>query len=147
MHRLGKFLRRGWADQRLLLEAGLVVGAVRVGLWVLPYDRLRRLLETIAPTRQPRQHADRACAERVGWAVGQVAECVPDATCLTRALAAEWILNRLGQPSSLRFGVAKGETGGIEAHAWLESGGTIVVGRLAGLSRYAVLAPPEGERR
>src|SRR5512144_2141944 len=139
MTRLRKFFGRGRSDQRLLVEAAVLVVAVRLGLWVLPYDRLRRLLATMAPARPRADAADRATVERIGWAVSEVGAVVPSATCLTRALAAEWLLNRLGQPSDLRFGVAKSEAGGIEAHAWLESAGTIVVGRLAGLSRYAVL--------
>ena len=69
------------------------------------------------------------------WAV-QVASCyVPRATCLTQALAAQALLGFGGIPAAVRIGVAK-ETEDFEAHAWLESGGKILMGGAEAAQRY-----------
>ena len=63
---------------------------------------------------------------------------MPGRNCLQDALAADVMLCRRGHPSTLRFGVKKGESARvpIEAHAWVESDGAIVAGRLATLPHY-----------
>jgi hypothetical protein len=43
-------------------------------------------------------------------------------------MATQAILAGLGVPATLRIGVAPGEKGCLEAHAWLEHGGRIVIG-------------------
>ncbi len=54
---------------------------------------------------------------------------------------------RNGYPVELRIGVVKTNQGGLEAHAWVESGGRLVVGDLTqGLSTYAPLPPLPGLR-
>ena len=70
---------------------------------------------------------------------------VPKATCLTQAIALRTLLARDGKESELRIGVAKAEDGRLEAHAWLESDGRIVIGGRES-SRFAVLAAGEKGR-
>ena len=62
-----------------------------------------------------------------------------------QALTAKTLLARAGQPAALRIGVAKKPDGHLEAHAWLESEGRIVVGHLRDLSRFSPLPPLPGE--
>jgi hypothetical protein len=47
----------------------------------------------------------------------------------------------LFNPRSLRIGVAKGEAGKLEAHAWVESQGRIVIGGLRDLPYFTPLPP------
>lgn len=54
-------------------------------------------------------------------------------------------LGRKGYPACLRIGVSRGEGGRLQAHAWVESQGKIVVGSGA-RSHYTPLAALEGER-
>lgn len=74
----------------------------------------------------------------VTWAVAQARRASPGTTCLTRALAAGWMLRRRGQPARLVIGVARGKDG-LEAHAWLELDGVVIVGGEAEVRRYARL--------
>jgi hypothetical protein len=60
-------------------------------------------------------------------------------TCLAQALAAQVLLTRRGYPALLRIGVAKGERQQLQAHAWVESEGKIVIGG-SELERYTPLA-------
>jgi len=84
------------------------------------------------PSRGSRVRPDhpirpRGEVDRVGWAVLSAARFVPGATCLPQALAAEAILHRRGHPADLRLGVKRGNDG-VEAHAWVESYGRVIVG-------------------
>ena len=74
----------------LLLRTWLVVGLVRVGLWVLPFRVVDGSLsnqEKIEPLYS---------VEQIVWAVRAVSRHVPGATCLTQALAAQVLLSRAG---------------------------------------------------
>ena len=77
--------------------------------------------------------------ERIGWAVAVVSRVVPDGiNCLVRAMATEIMLKRFGYESTLKFGVVKPREGLLEAHAWLESDGIVVIGEFE-LDRYVTL--------
>ena len=77
--------------------------------------------------------------DRIAWAVAVASRYVPMATCLTQALAGQMLLARWGHTAQLHIGVANGPGGNLEAHAWLESQGTIVIGDVGELSRYTPL--------
>jgi hypothetical protein len=79
---------------------------------------------------------------RVAWAIPRAAARVPwRATCLVQALAAERWLESRGIPSELKLGARKaGEA--LDAHAWLEAGGRVVVG--GGTSDYRPFTPSRG---
>lgn len=111
-------MRRDW---RLLCEALLIVPAIRVALWVLPFRVVLAFVE-----RRRAAAAGNVSMERVLRAIHAVARRVPRATCLTRAFAAMVLLARHGHPSTLRLGVAK-EDGQVSAHAWLESDGRTIM--------------------
>ncbi len=66
---------------------------------------------------------------------------VPAATCLTQALTAQTVLSRRGHDSRLRIGVAKDTQGNLEAHAWVECDGTVVVGESEDMAGLAVMPP------
>jgi transglutaminase superfamily protein len=128
------------ADWALLWKAALWLGAARVGLWLLPLRVVRRLLAHAAQRPAP-ESGSKPSRERVVWALSVAQRVVPGATCLPTALAAEALFARIGQPAELRVGVAKTPAGRLIAHAWVESGGRVLVGDLRDLSRYAPLSP------
>jgi transglutaminase superfamily protein len=140
---LDRFVRLPAADRSLLLRSVLLLGAARLGLWVLPLQAVRRLLARTI--RRPTPAPGPVTPERITWAMAAAQRVVPAATCLPQALAAEALLARYGHPSALRIGVVKNEHRRLVAHAWVESGGRIVVGELReGLSEYTPLPPLPG---
>jgi hypothetical protein len=148
MTRLGKFLRLPPADRRLLVTAALVQAAIRLGLALLPYRKLRGLVDRLALTSP--QPAPPVSPERIAQAVTRASRAVPGATCLTQALAAKVLLERRGYPARVRVGISR--TGGapLLAHAWVESEGRILLGgtdlaRYTPLSALDPLAPGGGE--
>lgn len=145
MRRLYKFLWLASAEQRLLIWAIVLVGAIRLGLGLLSFRTLHRLLARL-PGGHPADKPHHLSVERIGWAVAVASQVVPGSrTCLIRALAAQTLLERAGFPARFHIGVAKGEGGQLEAHAWVESQDRIVIGG-GGLSRYTPLVAFEGER-
>ena len=137
-----KLWRLPGGDRALLFETMVWLAATRFGLWVLPLRVVRRLLARAA-RRTPAAHPTR---ERIAWAISLAGRVVPQATCLPQALAAEALLTRTGHPADLRIGVIKTDRGRLVAHAWVESGGRIVVGGLRDLPRFTRLPPLPGAR-
>ena len=65
---------------------------------------------------------------RVAWGVRAASRLIPGATCLTQALAGQYLLGRAGIEFTVRIGVNANGEKGFAAHAWLVSGGTILLG-------------------
>jgi hypothetical protein len=127
-------------DRSLLIRAVILVGAARIALWVLPFNAARR-----AVTRRVRRPSTPHTTEEIGWAVSVAKRFVPKGNCLPQALAAEALLIQCGHPVEFRIGVVKKQGDRLEAHAWVESGGSLVVGDLTqGLSGYSPLPPLPG---
>lgn len=120
---LRRFAALPSSERRLGLRALGVVVWVRLRLTVSSFPTVDRL----TGERPVRQAVWQHSAVRIGSAVEAVSGYVPGATCLTRALAARVLLSSEGHASSLRLGMARID-GRLQAHAWLESDGTIVVG-------------------
>ena len=148
MKLLYKILRLKNRDRQLLLITFTLLGAIRLGLWLLPFPTWRRLLARVMQPKSEFQQADPASISKVVWAVSVASRYMPGAVkCLARALATQVLLNRYGHPADLHIGVAKGEGGHLEAHAWVESQGQVVIGALSNLSRFTPLPAFGGSRR
>ena len=145
MEQIRKFLSLSTADQSLLLKSVFLLGMIALGLRVLPFQIMQRFLLATRQKTAGVHHTDQSSANRIAWAVRVASRYVPAATCLPQALAVRMLLKRQGYPARLHIGVAKGERGQLEAHAWVESQGRIVVGNSQDLSRYTPLPPLEGE--
>ncbi len=128
MRRLNNFLHLPYADRRLLVKSILLVGAVRLGLWLLPFQILRRYLVRFSRASSKSQPVDPVLVDRVAWAVAVSSRFIPRASCLTQALATKALLSRRSQPAVLRIGVIRNESGEFLAHAWVESNGKVVIG-------------------
>ncbi len=94
-----------------------------------------------------RQH-DGTTAKEISWAINAVNRRMGDAyTCLMKAMAAQWMLNRRHIASSLVLGTCteRGADGKlvIKAHAWLRVEGETVLGQhdgsFAAVSSYVKL--------
>jgi hypothetical protein len=144
MDLMGRFLALSASDRWLLIKAALLLEVFKVGMSMLPFRTLKRISARAAraPARGLR-HADRgSSAESVAWAVEAASRHTPGLnTCLNQALAVQMLLARRGHPALLRIGVARGEGGRFQAHAWVESEGQVMIGgpELEGFTPLAVL--------
>jgi hypothetical protein len=116
---------------------------VRLGLWILRFKLLRRLLSRWIDRPQSETRAESAVLEKIAWAVTAASRIVPGArTCLVQALAAQVMLVKRGYPARFRLGVAKDKNKDLQAHAWVESDGVVVIGG-ADIERYNPLISSE----
>lgn len=144
MRRLRRFLQLTAAEQQLLVKAVLLLCAAKVGLVLLPFQTLRRLMDKLARVRLKSPKTERESAGKVAWAVELAGRLVPWATtCLTQGLVAQVLLVRRGRPASLHVGVVK-DAERFLAHAWLESEGKVVIGAHE-LDRYTLLTTLEAK--
>jgi hypothetical protein len=106
---------------------------------------LRRLLAKLRLAKPIVGEEHSANIEKIVWAIAIASRYVPAATCLTRALAGLVLLTQHGEPALLQIGVVKNEAGKLEAHAWVENRGRIVIGAAPELLRYTRLTSLEGK--
>jgi hypothetical protein len=117
---------------------------IRLGLWVLhPSYVMRRVERAVESRLSDAKRRQPARIGEIGWAVRAASRRIPGASCLVQALAARLLLADYGKTSELRIGVARGEEGQIDAHAWLEVAGIPVVGG-SGIGRFTVFRDLDG---
>jgi hypothetical protein len=133
---LAKFAALPRARRRLLLRAVLSLSVFRAALALLPFRWVRNLA---APP--PRGGPARATVDDLTWSVLAAARRLRS-TCLTDALALQYLLHREGHRAGLRIGVAKTEAGALEAHAWLVADDRVLVGGPQS-ARFATLPLPD----
>ncbi|MBE9038101.1 lasso peptide biosynthesis B2 protein [aff. Roholtiella sp. LEGE 12411] len=148
MKRLGKFLNLTNSDRHLLINTFILLGLIKIGLWLLPFQRLLQLLSTISQTSLKSQEIQRTDLGKIVGAVNVSSRYIPGGVkCLARALTTQVLMTRYGYSPELRIGVAKKEGGKLEAHAWVESQGQVVMGYLRELSSFTPLPSLEGVER
>lgn len=118
--------KRSNPELLLLTRVTILVSLVRMGLWLVPFRTVRRVVAFFAkPSSGIILYFS---VEQLSKAVSTASCCVPKATCLTQALALHILLKRRTLESQIRIGVAKDKNGIIEAHAWVESEERVVIG-------------------
>ena len=94
----------------------------------------------LSAVSRPQPGAPSECPEevdRIIWALNTAGAMVlSEKPCLAIAMAAHWLLGRRGVPTDLRIGVARGGVGNLEAHAWVEQNGRVLIGQSPSLDRY-----------
>ncbi len=142
--RLRKYLSLSRAEQGLLAEAAVVLGAIRIGLWLLPVRRVRQITARVARwTATGGGRHEGSIPIRVSRAVVRASACIPRASCLPQALAAQFLLERRGYSPVLRIGMARGSEGRPAAHAWVEHQSVVILG--GGFSPEILLPVLAGE--
>ena len=135
------------SEQKLFVVAGLLVALVRLTLWLLPSRISLRFVHRIAEPRKGRSFPTRPPAAMITRAIETVSQYVPQATCLTQAIAAQLLLRRDGYQSRLCLGATRSVSGAFAAHAWIEHDGHIVVGGAQSAAFTILRAPTAGPRR
>ncbi len=143
-----KFFALSTRDRALVAEAAMRLAMARLAIRVMPAATWRRLRSA-----QPAQRrAIRSAATQIDgirWAIQSVGRRFASTTCLVQALAADAMMRQRGYASRIRVGVKerRSESDGLQAHAWVECDGAIVLGDQQDFANYAPLsartvAPP-----
>jgi hypothetical protein len=130
---LQQFIRLDSAQQFLVMCAVTTLSLAALALRLVPFSMVRSTAGRPPVTAYGRP---RFSAENVAWAIAAVGgRC--GATCLTQAVAAQWLMARLGLAGVLHIGVSHGKP--FAAHAWLESNGRVILGGESTLENRAML--------
>ncbi|MCU0527693.1 MAG: lasso peptide biosynthesis B2 protein [Elainella sp. Prado103] len=125
-------------DRLLLLSAWLGLIIIRLGLFLFPFQTLRSGLTKWVAVHHPLFSP--LSVDQIVWAVEIASRLQPGGVkCLARALFTQSLLVQQGYPAQLRIGVAKSSIGQLEAHAWVEHQGEIVIGALPQLASFTPL--------
>ena len=139
MKRLSKLFQLNSIEKILLCQGLFILLLVRLGLLLMSFAKLKQIVD-----RTPRLIANQqsiiipSCAQ-ITWAVNVVGNLPPSAKCLARALTAQVLLHCCSYQSTLVIGVTKNQQGDLNAHAWVEKDGKIIMGGSPHISRYHVL--------
>ena len=145
--KLRTLLGLSWPDVGSLLRAWLLLLAVDLGLWLLPFRRVQELVaQGHKDAGTPEGGSAWPAIERLQRLVGMAGRNhLYSMRCLQRSLVLQWLLGRRGIVGELRIGVQK-EGGGIAAHAWLEYEGQ-PIGEIESIEgRFAPLVAPDVRR-
>lgn len=142
--RLSSFFRIPLRLQGLALEAGWELARARIAT-SRPAAHYTRLLGASASDNAPAPAApeqEQAAAE-IGAVVERAARWMPfRALCLQQAIATRRMLDRRGLPAVVYLGLARDpaarSAGDEPAHAWVRTGGKVVMGD-TDLDRFAVV--------
>lgn len=145
LFRILNAIGRSTRDWRLFAAAFPLVLAVRISLWLLPFQSIHKFL--LARSKGGTSDVQLSHPEiyKVCWGVSSAARRVPKASCLTQALVAQYLLLSKGVDAFLRLGVSRNSKGKFDAHAWVEVDGKIVIGENEELSRFIPLPVLETE--
>ena len=141
MEHLSKFSALNWRDKLLMFPVAGGIFVSRVLLNVIPYRHVLSLhgwtsgafRRRFGTGPDPTEYTDRIV--RLVKGVGR--RVLGKKPCLPQALVTQWFLQRNGFDAKLRIGVTKDDSGAFLAHAWIESGGDIVIGGRLSRYRYA----------
>jgi hypothetical protein len=121
-----KFLRLDPSQKRLHLHAALLLGGVSVALRFDTRSMVQHWLLLRPSGPRPRNPA--TPPGLVALAITRAARHIPGATCLVQAISLCRLLHREGYESVLQVGVLPPNAGRLEAHAWVECEGEIILG-------------------
>jgi hypothetical protein len=146
---LKRYRDRTPEERRAVTRAGLLIAGLQLALAVLPFRRVMGGVYRVARPHAsvgsgPGEHSqfDRDLAV---WAVEAAGRRLLSRNpCLPKALAVLILFRRGGEDAEMHVGVTRELDGSVQAHAWVESGGQVVIGgdvpiesytRLPGLDR------------
>ena len=123
MHNIKRLIRR-----YLPIRTMCLVWTVRLTLWLLPFHIVCGHIHRLNEKHGKRKSTENRHLSVIAHRVTRVSRYVPKATCLTQAIATMILLYLKNYPATLRIGVARNNEGRFEAHAWVESEGSVVIG-------------------
>jgi hypothetical protein len=140
---LHRFIQLASQERNLFLKTYVLLTVVRLGLFLKSFNRLCKLLELISRHNQTvvgDPLSQRQLIVRVQWAINACCKFMPGSVkCLARALTMKTLLDQHGCPSKLMIGVDKNQAQQLEAHAWIEYEGHVIIGQLNDLTRFKPL--------
>jgi hypothetical protein len=138
-HQVRSFVALSRQERRLFGEAAVLLPSVHCLQQALPYKRWRVLLTRSG--QMPVHQRARPTPDQLAHAVERARQLPGTYKCLPAAYALHIMLHRYGYASTVQVGVAHDPSGAVEAHAWVEHDGKVLIGALPDLVRFVPLPP------
>jgi hypothetical protein len=125
-----KLLHLSLKDLGFLVQVTFLLGIIRFGLMILPFQTVRRGLARFEKKHPPREaKRDPDNERRIVWAVLVIGDYIAWLRpCLTQSLAVQSLLWQTGEASQVHIGFTRDKTGKFRGHAWVEQNGQILIG-------------------
>lgn len=147
MSKLRKLMALPWRERCLYLGIACCLVGAKVGLHLLPFERLRGwVIHFGEPCREPAKVDEMRVIVR---AIERGARFLSllKINCLPQALVGHMLLRRKGFDVQLKIGVQKNPPDQLAAHAWLEYRGQVILGDLHGLKQFTAFPALGAARR
>ncbi len=120
------FIKLSSQDKMLALKSIFWVIIIRFMLWVYPFPSVQKKVQKITnnPSKNDLKYVP---VKRIRLMIVLASSYVPRATCLVQALAGYILFSKYGYRTQIKIGVLN-DDGQFEAHAWVEHGGSVVLG-------------------
>ena len=129
MKPLFKFFRLPFPEKLLIIKTFTLLLSMRAGFLFFRYETLKKFLTSSPAKNLSVQKKSKLPKEKLVWAVEAVGNFFLFLdNCLIKAMVLEFLLRSQGYTAELCIGVQKGSEKKLEAHAWIESDGVIVMG-------------------
>ena len=137
---LQKFRRLSPQERSFLIQAWCVLLVIDIALRCLPFPSIASFCRRLRATGNDENTISLPPVTQLAWLVNVAGRYSPFGTsCLKEALVLSWLMSQRGMATTLRIGVAR-RHGTLDAHAWLEHNGRIILGE-ADADAYAPLPP------
>lgn len=138
-HKIIQFCKCSNREKWLLSKSAVLLIAIRFFLRAAGINRVLKRIEQDRPSLSgvPSNYP----LVKVAWAVETASRYIPGTTCLYKALITQMLFKKYGYKSTLKIGLKKNGSHQLNAHAWVEIDGQIVVSSLRGVSKYTPLPP------
>lgn len=137
MKQVVKLLKLPNQEKWLLGQTCIVLGASRLGLRCLSFHTLHHLIDKLSNRLIQANGTRELTPEQIISAVETSTYYMPgQPQCLSRAITTKIILAVYGYHCNLKLGVMKTPMSSLEAHAWIEYEGNVVIGGGQELNRF-----------
>ena len=139
MNLIVKFLQLEEKKKILIIKATLLLLVVRLWLYFFSFKSIYNFI------RKERKNNDLNTNNTISkteviWSVEATSNHLPFiSTCLIKALAAYILLSNYNHQSNIKIGITKPKNNILDAHAWIESNGEIIMGKNYKLPEYKEL--------
>ncbi len=142
MKRIQKFWQLDYNTRYLLVKTFFLLNSIRFGFLFLKFPLLQKLLGKIGKSRSDLSAHPAISIDKIVWGVEVSTQFSPGgAKCLARSLTVHALMQRQGYDPKLQIGVIKSPIEELQAHAWVEYQGKVVIGNLSDLEKYGALHP------
>jgi hypothetical protein len=137
MNKVLKLTKTSNREILLLISAFLLLNLVRLGLFLLPFAKLLDLLKMLSNFWSKGKYQQVEVKQILHAVHTSNYYALRSSKCLAKALTTQTLMKICGYSSELKIGVAKENDSALQAHAWVEYRGKVIIGNLRNLDTFA----------